>query len=286
METTVTEQPALILGQILPLRRGDTKGGTDTGAGGDTGATQEPVPGAGGDTAGGGTAPLPVSASGTEVVPLTPVERTRLAVAHWAEIAANGAGQLWLNPGRLGHTLWTGKPGSMAEHREYVKSRAWVPPELDGKPAAFIAGAGVGYHLLIAKPLKAAALTVSAAADRPLRLTGLVVGLIILTVFVLPHIPAHLKEGIVMGGLNYQALALAVVFGTPAVVMLLHRKAPRLVAILGALAALCLVAGVPSFLALIGHPLAPGPILLGIIVAALASAMFFYFDLIRGAPQG
>ena len=120
METTVTEQPALILGQILPLRRGDTKGGTDTGAGGDSGATQEPVPGAGGDTAGGDTAPLPVSASGAEVVPLTPAEHSRLAVAHWAEIAANGAGQLWLHPGRLGHTLWTGRPGSMAEHWDHI----------------------------------------------------------------------------------------------------------------------------------------------------------------------
>jgi hypothetical protein len=96
---------------------------------------------------------------------------------------------LWLNPGRLGHTLWTGKPGSMAEHRAYMKSRAWVPPDLDGKPAAFIAGAGVGYHLLIARPLKAACLTVSASADRPLRLTGLVVLLIVFAVFVLPHIP-------------------------------------------------------------------------------------------------
>jgi hypothetical protein len=81
---------------------------------------------------------------------------------------------------------------------------------------------------------------------------------------------------------NWAPLILAVVFATPAVVMLLHRKAPRLVAILGALAALCLLAGVPSFLALIGHPLAPGPILLGIVAAALASATFFYFDVIRG----
>ncbi len=129
------------------------------------------------------------SAGNAEVVPLTPAEHARLAVAHWAEIAANGAGQLCLNPGRLGHTLWTGKPGSMAEHREYVKSRAWVPPELDGKPAAFIAGAGVGYHMLIARPLKAACLTVSASADKPLRLAGLVVFLIVLAVFVVPHIP-------------------------------------------------------------------------------------------------
>ena len=153
-----------------------------------TGPAPSPITGpedvtatAAGSDRGAEVAPLPV--------PLTPAEHSRLAVAHWAEIAANGAGQLWLHPGRLGHTLWTGKPGSMAEHREYVKSRAWVPPELDGKPAAFIAGAGIGYHMLIARPLKAACLTVSASADKPLRLAGLVVFLIVLAVFVVPHIP-------------------------------------------------------------------------------------------------
>ncbi len=82
--------------------------------------------------------------------------------------------------------------------------------------------------------------------------------------------------------MNWAPLILAVVFATPAVVMLLHRKAPRVVAILGALAAICLLAGVPSFLAEIGHPLAPGPILLGIVAAAIASATFFYLDVIRG----
>jgi hypothetical protein len=39
---------------------------------------------------------------------------------------------------------------------------------------------------------------------------------------------------------------------------------------------------VPSFLAELGHPLGPGPILLGIVAAALASATFFYLDVIRG----
>ena len=82
--------------------------------------------------------------------------------------------------------------------------------------------------------------------------------------------------------MNYASLILAAMFGTPAVVMLLHKKAPRVVAILAALAVLCVIAGVPSILAAIGHPLAPGPILLGIIVIAAASATFFYFDVIRG----
>ncbi len=82
--------------------------------------------------------------------------------------------------------------------------------------------------------------------------------------------------------MNWAPLILAVVFATPAVVMLLHGKAPRLVAVLGALTALCLLAGVPSFLALIGRPLGAGPILLGIVAAALASATLFYLDVIRG----
>ena len=186
----MTEQratPTPLIG--LRLLRGDTAA-PDTGVApdtrGDTGAAPavSVVPDAGGDTT-----PASVSASGAEVVPLSPAERTRLVVTHWAGLAGNGAGQLWLNPGRLGHSLYNGKPGSLAEHRAYMKSRAWVPPELDGKPATFIAGAGIGYHLLVARPLKAAALTVSAAADRPLRLTGLIIGLIAFAVFVLPRIP-------------------------------------------------------------------------------------------------
>jgi hypothetical protein len=64
--------------------------------------------------------------------------------------------------------------------------------------------------------------------------------------------------------------------------MLLHGKLPRAVAILYALAVLCLLAGVPSLMAFLGHPLRPGLILLGILAAALASATFFYLDVIRG----
>ena len=142
------------------------------------------------------TVPAPLEAStgdGTEVqpvpasVPMTVPERTRLAVAHWAGIAANGAGQLWLHPGRLGHTLWTGRPGSMAEHWDHIKSRAWVPPELDGKPAAFITIAGIVLYS-IAAILQIPLLILYAALDRMLRLTGLTVLLIVLAVFVVPHI--------------------------------------------------------------------------------------------------
>lgn len=177
METTVTEQTAPILGQILPLRRGGTKG--DTAA--PDGAAQP-----------GGTVPLPVSPAADTVSPLSPGDRGRLAVAHWAEIAANGAGQLWLKPGRLPHDMWHGKPGSLAEHRAYIKSREWVPPDLDGKAATFIGGSGVVYHLLIARPLKAACLTVSAAADKPLRFAGLIATVLVFVIAVVPHIHVHI----------------------------------------------------------------------------------------------
>jgi len=97
-------------------------------------------------------------------------ERCRLAVTHWAGTVASTAGQLWLHRGRVLYVLWHGKPESMAEHRAYVKSRAWVPQDLTGKPATVITVAGIIYHLLIGRPLKAAARIIDAAAERPLRL--------------------------------------------------------------------------------------------------------------------
>jgi hypothetical protein len=81
---------------------------------------------------------------------------------------------------------------------------------------------------------------------------------------------------------NWASLLLAVVLGTPAAVMLVRHKAPRASAILFALAAVCILAGIPSLLATLGHPIGSGPILLGVVVVAIVSAMFFYFDVLRG----
>jgi hypothetical protein len=80
---------------------------------------------------------------------------------------------------------------------------------------------------------------------------------------------------------NWASLLLAVVLGTPAVVLLVRRRAPRMTAILFALAAVCILAGIPSLLATLGHPIGSGPVLLGIVAAAIVSAMFFYFDVLR-----
>ena len=82
--------------------------------------------------------------------------------------------------------------------------------------------------------------------------------------------------------MNWASLLLAVVFGVPAVIMLLRHKLPRVTGILFALAALCVLAGVPSLLARIGHPIGPGLTLLIIVGGAIGFAIFFWFDVIRG----
>jgi hypothetical protein len=86
---------------------------------------------------------------------------------------AKAAAELWLHPDRLVHSLLHGRPESVAEHFAYMKSRAWVPEELEGRKAAFIAWAGLAYHALIAWPLVSACKIVHATVIRPLRLLGL-----------------------------------------------------------------------------------------------------------------
>lgn len=82
--------------------------------------------------------------------------------------------------------------------------------------------------------------------------------------------------------MNWAPLTLAVVFGGFGVTMMLRHKGPRAAAVLVALALLCLLAGIPSFLAELGHPLKPGLTLLVIVAAFCVSLIFFYLDVIRG----
>ena len=82
--------------------------------------------------------------------------------------------------------------------------------------------------------------------------------------------------------MNWGPLTLAVVFGAPAASMMVRHKAPRARAILAALALLCLLAGVPSFLAAMGHPLQPGVTMLVIIAVFIVSLFFVYLDIVRG----
>ena len=117
-------------------------------------------------------AAVPVPA---RVRPVTVPERAAGAVRRGGTAAMEAVRELWLHPDRLLYVLWHGKPGSMAEHRAYMKSRAWVPPGMGGGAEKAVIGAGLFYHLIIARPLLAAANTVAAAAVRPLRLLCLAV---------------------------------------------------------------------------------------------------------------
>ena len=82
--------------------------------------------------------------------------------------------------------------------------------------------------------------------------------------------------------MNWAPLTLAVLFGAPAVTMMVRHKAPRTAALLAASAVLCVLAGIPSFLAALGHPLRPGLTLLVVVAAFCVSLIFFYLDVIRG----
>ena len=115
-------------------------------------------------------------------VPMAVPERARLAIRS----AAEGTAVVWKPYASFAVMLCTAKPGSMAEHRQHIKSRAWVPADLTGKAATIITWAGILHHLLIARPVKAAAKTVDAAADKALRFYSLIAVLIVLF-FLLSH---------------------------------------------------------------------------------------------------
>jgi hypothetical protein len=141
---------------------------------GDAGVT----PDAEGDSASAPASPASVAPAGASVAPLSVADRGAVVLRAVAEAAR----ELWLHPDRLLYVMWHGKPESMAEHRAYMKSRAWVPQGMDGGAEKAVTGAGLFYHLVIARPLLAAANTVGAAAVRPLRLLCLAAFVITLIV--------------------------------------------------------------------------------------------------------
>lgn len=121
----------------------------------------------------------PVSPSASAVV--SPASVTPVSGAARAGTAvANAVRELWLHPDRLVHSLWNGSPGSMADHYRYMTSREWVPDSLEGKEAAFVAYAGLAYHILVGWPLLALSKALGAAAVKPLRFLALIVPVFIL----------------------------------------------------------------------------------------------------------
>jgi hypothetical protein len=145
-------------------------GVTDTGTAPDT---------EGGAGVGPGVTPgaVPVSAAAV-VVRMTPAERAAIAVRRRAGAAAGVTTEALQPFARLLSALLT--PKTMAEHRAHVKSRAWVPPGMTGKTAAFVTAAGVAYHLFVARPVKAACKSVDSTADYPLVFFGYLAFLAIL----------------------------------------------------------------------------------------------------------
>ena len=140
-----------------------------------------PVAPQGGNSPAGSAAPAPVTTGA--VIPMRRAERAGAVARRGGSAVAEAVRELWLHPDRLLYVMWHGKPESMAEHRAYMKSRAWVPPGMDGGAEKAVTGAGLFYHLIIARPLLAVANTVGAAAVRPLRLLCLaafVIALIVL----------------------------------------------------------------------------------------------------------
>ena len=126
-------------------------------------------------TAPAGSGEHPVAAGA--VVPMQASERAGNAVRRGAGTAARIAGEAWAPCGRTLDSIWHPEPETMAEHRTYVRSMAWVPPELAGKAATVIKWAGIFYHILIGHPLIAAmeaviksAKNIQVTAARPLRM--------------------------------------------------------------------------------------------------------------------
>ena len=135
----------------------------------------------GGATGSAGSDETPAMAGA--VVPMRVAERAGSAVRHWTATATQAARQLWPPFGRALYRLWHPEPETMAEHRAYARSMAWVPAELSGrKSGTVIAVAGIAYHVLIGHPVKFAMKAVQKAAanidrdaERPLRMLMLAV---------------------------------------------------------------------------------------------------------------
>src|SRR5580698_457421 len=88
-----------------------------------------------------------------------------------------------------------------------------------------------------------------------------------------------LKEGTIV---NWPPLLLLALVGTPAVVLTLRGKAPRLCGLLAGAAALCLVAGVPALQELVHRHWGVGVVLIVLVVAVMVGLLFFYLDFFRG----
>lgn len=148
----------------------------------DHGAVPGPETGTGGLASRPAPVPVPSTEDGTAVLaPVgTPVPSSAMARAGTA--LRYHARELWLDPGRLLHSLYHGRPLSVAGYAAYVKSAAWVPKGMTGKPRTFWTWAGFIYQALIGCPLTLVGKALGAAAPYPLAVIGIAVFAVILIV--------------------------------------------------------------------------------------------------------
>lgn len=116
------------------------------------------------------------------------------AAGHAFRAARARAREMAKRPGGPVNALLEAKPESVAEHRAYARSRAWVPPAHSGRfpddrdrdREAVVGRLGAAYHLLIGTPGVALGNSISGIAARPLRflLVVLVLGVATLVVAV------------------------------------------------------------------------------------------------------
>lgn len=116
------------------------------------------------------------------------------AAGHAFRSARARAREMAKRPGGPVNALLEAKPESVAEHRAYARSRAWVPPAHSGRfpdsrdrdREAVVGRLGAAYHLLIGTPGVALGNSISGIAARPLRflLVVLVLGVATLVVAV------------------------------------------------------------------------------------------------------
>jgi hypothetical protein len=123
-----------------------------------------PVALQGGNSPAGSAATAPVTTGA--VMPMRRAERAGAVTRRAGNAVAEAVRELWLHPDRLLYVAWHGKPESMAGHRAYMKSRAWVPPGMDGGWEATVATIGLIHYLVIARPLKASMKAVKFAAEK------------------------------------------------------------------------------------------------------------------------
>jgi hypothetical protein len=105
--------------------------------------------------------PVPV-----EAAQMTTLRHVRIVVAHAFTVARRRARDTAGREGGWVNALLAGKPPSVAEQREYLRTRAWLPP---GHESGIADHAGRWYHRLIGVPGVAAGNAISALCARPFR---------------------------------------------------------------------------------------------------------------------